>query len=437
MNTRNEVLNILKEVLDRKRFLKDVLSERRLSLNGCGEQELRYISFLSRGVVERKPMLDAVLSKVSRIKPKNMKPVILKILEIGAFELLFSENAPHAVVNECVNLAVKRGFMPLKGFVNANLRTIAREGKDLLNGLLTFERRCLPEEVHDLLGEVLSDAELDAFADYVLSTASKALSVRVNRSRLKEDALPAIFSGMEGVRCERIPGTEGKGLYTLSGITDLSALPAFSDGLFYVKDSSSALEYEAISGFLPPKEMPLMILDACACPGGKSLQVADMLSERGQDFRLVACDLHADKLKRLQENFDRFGLRGEVLSRDAREYTPEWAETFDLLILDVPCSGLGDLSGKPEIRYHVTKESVSELTKIQSGILENSAKYLKKGGLLVYSTCTLTKDENDGRIAAFLSERKDFSLLYRSVRIPGVNSKGDGFFMTVLKRSSK
>ena len=211
----------------------------------------------------------------------------------------------------------------------------------------------------------------------------------------------------------------------ISGNAPVPALPGFSDGHFFVQDEASQLCVEALDA-----KAGMSVIDVCACPGSKSFGAAADMENRGH---LVCCDLHKNKLSLVESGAARLGISIiETEARDARDPNPAWAGAFDRVLCDVPCSGFGVFAKKPELRYKDPAKSAA-LPDIQLAILENASTYLKAGGILVYSTCTLLPTENEENVNRFLQSHPAFSLLRERTLTPDVDGT-DGFYFAVLQK---
>ena len=334
---------------------------------------------------------------------KKLEPKLRDILRLGTYQLLFMDKIPaRAAVNECVSLCKTEGYARAAGLANAVLRRIA-ENKD-----------ALPEIPHKGSAEHLSikyshplwlvkkimDEHGYDFAEAFLQADNTlpGLTVQVNTLKVSTE---------QYVRALDRLGIE----YSLSGELDgcielesgnVTALPGFEEGLFYVQDKAARTTAE-----LAGAEPGMTVLDACAAPGGKSFAAAIRMRNEG---KIVACDIHEKKLKLIEEGAERLGIDIiETCCHDARQFNEEFREAFELVIADVPCSGLGVIRKKPEIRLKSEKELAS-LPQIQYDILSTLAGTVKRGGTLLYSTCTILREENEAVIERFLRENDNFEL---------------------------
>lgn len=367
------------------------------------------------GVLERKLTLDYIIAQYADRFSKTKKP-IKNVLRLGAYQIYFMDSVPdHAAVHETVGLLNSCNLGYAKKFVNAVLRSVCR--REIQIDTLTDDLRySCPKSLIGLwehaygtekTGQILSALAYDA-----------PLFITPNTLRTTPAQL---------VRCLQQSGVEAKetaGSVQVFSPIDVAASPLYQDGLFFVQDLSSYKCAHALGA--QPGET---VLDMCACPGGKSFSIAMQMKNRG---RLIACDLHANKLPLIEKAAERLGLTIiETRQNDASVAQTSFPQA-DRILCDVPCSGFGIIRRKPEIRYK-DLDSVKPLYALQYKILETSSAYLKNHGTLVYSTCTLNKHENEEIVARFLTEHPAFGLAESKTVFPQANG-GDGFFYAVLKK---
>ena len=389
--------------------------------NPLSQADRALLSVLVYGVLEKKLTLDYAIDSLS--EGKDIEPAVREILRLGIYQLAFLEKVPdHAAVNETVELAPARA----KGFVNAILRNFLRKEKKIP----------LPEEKIDhafylsvkySVALPLVESFLSAYGpektEAIFAAFGKApgLDLRINTLKISAADYQKELSKI-GIESRLLPNNKG---VAIDSSLPVANLPGFDDGLSFVQDEASQLAVEAL-GARPGEK----ILDACACPGSKSFGLAIDMENEG---RVVACDLHANKLSLVEKGAARLGITIlSTLEKDAREDRPEWRESFDRVLCDVPCSGFGVLAKKPELRYKDPKESAS-LPAIQSAILSRSASFLKIGGRLLYSTCTLMPQENGDVVRAFLDENHNFTLIEERTLFPDVDAT-DGFYFSLLEK---
>ena len=447
VNTREIVLNILLEVTRDDRPLSQVLSEWLLKYQYLDKADRSFISRLTRTVLENMMMIDTVLNHFSSVKVNKMKPVMRTILRMGAAQMLFMDGVPdHAVCNESVNLAVRKGFKGLKGFVNGVLRTIARN-KDKVGELIPDQdknpadylsvRYSMPLWICRLW---MSELGFDTTKKMLMAMSKEnATSIRVNTVKTTPENLKVSLTDA-GIAAE--DGVYLPYMLKISGYDYLTALYSFKNGEFIVQDESSALA-GACAGFKPG----MKVLDICGAPGGKSMNAAMLMENQGH---MICRDVSEGKIERIIENTQRTGLsiiEAEVW--DAVEPDEQLFGTMDVVIADVPCSGLGVIGKKTDIKYRMTPEKAADLVTLQRKILDQAWLYVKPGGILMYSTCTVNPAENQQQVAYMT---KNYPLTLQSLDdclpeslksettkkgwiqlLPGVHSC-DGFFAAKLRR---
>lgn len=434
INTRAIVLKLLKKIENDKSY-SNIILDKTLNDLECQAVEKKFISALFYGVIERKITLDAVINSLSKIKTNKLDTDVLLILRIGIYQLLYMDSVPDsAAVNESVKLAKKCKNPSLSGYVNGVLRSFIRNDKKLPDGKtkeenLSIEYSCPLWLVKKWLSEYG-----EAFTMSMLkSSLGKApVTIRLNTLKHSEEEIIDILKS-DGFSLEK---TLLDKCYRISGGTAVENSKAYKLGLFYVQDISSQLS----SLSLEAKEGET-VLDVCASPGGKTFTTALNMNGKG---RVYSFDIHENRVKLISDGATRLGLENvQAYQNDASVYNDKMPMA-DKILCDVPCSGLGVIRRKPEIKYK-NPDDFKTLPEIQYKILETSSKYLKKDGVLVYSTCTLSKAENEEVIERFLSEHSDFSgacinenikeLCCNCANILPDFFNSDGFFIAKLKRN--
>ena len=353
------------------------------------------------GVLQNCSLCDFYIDSFSTAK--KLEPKLRDILRLGIYQLLFMDKIPaRAAVSECVALCKSEGYQRASGLVNAVLRRVA-EKKDALPEIpnVGSAEHLSIKYSHPLwLAKKLVDEHGYGFAEGFLkaNNAPPGLTVQVNTLKVTTSdyvkALDRIGIGYSA-------NEDSDGCIELNN-GNVTALPGYDEGLFYVQDKAARTAIE-ISSIRPG----LTVLDACAAPGGKSFAAAIRMHNEG---KIVSCDIHEKKLKRIEEGAERLGIQIiDTCPNDARRFNESFREAFDLVIADVPCSGLGVIRKKPEIRLKSEKE-LAALPQIQFDILSTLAGYVKRGGTLLYSTCTILREENEEIVERFLRENSDFGL---------------------------
>lgn len=394
-NIRAYALDILMEVLENGAYSDKALHSVLDSGVIPDKRDRAFLSRLCTGTAERVLTLDYIINCFASIKIIKMKPAIRNILRMSVYQLFYMEQVPEsAVCNEAVKLAVSRGFKGLKGFVNGVLRSVIR-GKDSIryplrrDGFIPYAsiKYSMPEWIVEkfccLYGEEITEKILDTFIN-----GEKFVTLRCNLSKSDVSGITGLLKA-DSAGIDIKEGSFFKYALRIKGFGSLSYLRAFKEGLVHVQDESSMLP-AAIARINPGNT----VIDLCAAPGGKTLHVADLLNGTG---RVVSCDISSNKTKLLYDNIKRAGFTNiEVYENDARVYRKEWEGMADVVIADLPCSGLGVSGRKCDIKYKTKPSDINELAILQRKILENATRYIKPGGRLVYSTCTVTHEENTG-----------------------------------------
>lgn len=388
-----------------------------------------FISRLSQGVIERMIELDAVIGQYSKTPVKKMKPVIRCILRSGVYQILYMDSVPAAAAcNEAVHLAGKRGFSGLKGFVNGVLRAVSRAHEA---GEIRYpDEKTQPLDYLSVRCSMplwLVRRWVDAY-DYATakkmceaSLTERPTAIRVHTARISAQALSEELAAA-GV-C--VQPTEYEDALLISGYDHLNALDAFVRGDFYVQDLSAMQAVRAAQ-----VQKGWNVLDVCAAPGGKAVHVAQLMEGTGH---VEARDLTQYKVDLISDNIDR--CQAENMSAKVWDATvPDDAayRSADLVIADLPCSGLGVLSGKPDIKYHMSEAQTEELAALQREILSTVQAYVRDGGRLLYSTCTVNRAENEDNAAWFAQTFPEFVKCRETQILP--DTRQDGFYIALFER---
>ena len=392
LNLREMALEILLEV-ERNGAYPNVLLKQTLDKYLYMEkQERAFLTRLVEGTVERKLTLDYYLNQVSKTPVNKMKPVIRCIMRMAAYQIFYMDAVPDsAACNEAVKLAQKKGFQTLKGFVNGVLRNLSRQKDSMImpdavkESVKAFSvQYSVPEW---MVEKVIKDYGIENAKNMFASLYENvgATSIRVNNSKISTEECIKLLE-KEGVHVEKAFYVENA--LEISGYDSLAFLESFEKGYFQVRDVSSMLV-----GLAADPKPGDKIIDICAAPGGKSIHVADLLKGTGH---VEARDLTDYKVSLIEENITRCEFENISAKRaDALILDEAAKETADIVIADLPCSGLGVLKKKSDIKYRMGQSQIEELAQLQRDILKNAVTYVKSGGTLIYSTCTIAKEEND------------------------------------------
>ncbi len=447
VNTRELILEMLLEITSGKEYSHLVVRNVLDKYNYLRSEDKSFIKRICEGTLERMIQIDYILNEFSNTKVNKMKPVIRNILRMSVYQILFMDAVPDsAACNEAVKLAEKKKFHQLKGFVNGVLRTISRQ-KDAISypkrendiGLYLSIQYSMPEWI---VKKWLQEYDVQIVEQILQGLLKEHLvTVRIDENLQDQEKLGLL----EEIRNTGITIYEHPYLpyaYQLEHMEGTLNLPGFQEGLITIQDISSMLVSE-VAGIRKGN----LVIDVCAAPGGKSLHAACKLKGTG---RVEARDLTDYKVNLIRQNIERMQYTNiEAMEADALICQKEMQETADILFADLPCSGLGVIGKKRDIKYKVSEESLKNITSLQQSILEVVQNYVKPGGTLIYSTCTINRPENEDMIKWFVEKhpyelesldsylppilqsettRKGYLQL-----LPGIH-EADGFFIARMKK---
>lgn len=445
INERELVLGILLEVTRDGEHshiaLRNVLNKYQY----LDKKERAFITRVTEGTLERMIELDYIINQFSKVKVNKMKPVIRNIIRSAVYQMKYMDSVPNsAACNEAVKLAVKKGFVNLKGFVNGLLRNIERNLNQISypneNGVEQYfsVKYSMPLWILRQWLSVYDKKTVECMLEDFLK--EKDTTIRCNQNEMSKEEIRSQLEH-EGVHVEEHPYLP----YALkiSSYNYLGELDTFQKGAFSVQDISSML----VTHLADPKEGD-EIIDVCAAPGGKSLHMAEILNGTGH---VEARDLTDYKVGLIEENINRSGMKNiSAVRQDATLLDEKSYEKADIVIADLPCSGLGVLGKKTDLKYKMTEETQKELVILQRKMLSVVKEYVKPDGILIYSTCTIHEEENMGNVHWFLEQNKEFELvpvqellcdeLKSAVMeegciqlLPGVHDS-DGFFIAKFRK---
>lgn len=437
LENREIALDILTEVLEQGSFVHLVLNQALQKYQYLGKADRAFITRVVEGTLDYLIQIDAVINRYSKTKTDKMKPFIRSLLRMSVYQILYMDRVPDsAVCNEAVKLALKRRFAGLKGFVNGVLRTVSREKNHLVFDSPSL-RYSIPQWMYDMWEQEWGREQAEKIAASFLEDRPTWVRCSLNRAD-RETVLKSLRD--QGVSVTELPFMES--MIAIRDYDYLESLDAFRQGWIQVQDVTSALVGELAS----PAEGDY-IIDVCAAPGGKSLHLADKLKGTGM---VEARDLTYQKTALIEENITRCGAANvKAVVWDALEPDPASFGKADIVIADLPCSGLGIIGRKPDIKYNMTPEKLVELSELQRDILSVVWQYVKPGGILCYSTCTIDRRENQDNAAwlkaEFPLDPVDLTGRFKGLPqepslkdgwvqfLPGVHPY-DGFFISVFRR---
>lgn len=373
-----------------------------ISRNKLDSRDAALATRLAYGVIQNRMLLDYYIGCFCTQRPGHLEPVILNVLRLGGYQILFMDKIPpHAAVNEAVEMVKRHGRPRAAGLVNAVLRkfVVNRHVMPQLPGNSAAEELSyryshplwLVQRLVDQIGEAETERFLHCNNEIVPITVQTNL-LRIDSIELEKELRQA------GISAERHPWLDD--CFLISGTGDLERLKAFQMGHFMVQDPAARLV--SLAAQVAPNSR---VMDVCAAPGGKSFSMAIDMGDRGE---ILSCDIHPHKLKLIERSAKRLGIDSvHTALADGREFHAAWNGQADLVVADVPCSGLGIIRKKPDIRYKNPSE-LEQLPVIQRQILSNASRYVRPGGVLIYSTCTVLREENEDVTGDFLAHHPDF-----------------------------
>ena len=394
--------------------LKDALAENK----SLSAKDKGLITELVYGIIDKKLTLDYVIGRYSRVKLKKISKYILLILRMGLYQLMFTDKIPEsAAVSESVKLAKRYGHGASAGFVNGVLRSFIRggveypeKGVEYLSVKYSFPIWLCERWVSDFGFEFTEDL-LKAFGE------DAKITLRPNSMKITAEGLS------EKLRENGVEAGTSDGVVICGGF-DIASDALYREGFYTPQDKAAMRSAEVLA----PRAGETVI-DMCAAPGGKTTHMAELMENSGE---ILAFDIHEHKIRLIEDNAARLGI--DIIKASIGDGTvcdPALEGKADKVLCDAPCSGLGVIRRKPDIKWN--KQPESDLPELQRKILENGARYLKRGGEIVYSTCTIEKEENEEVIDAFLSENADFEKLYEKTFYPNTDGT-DGFYICKLRK---
>lgn len=428
-NPREKALQIINDVLYKGAFLEESLEI--LKKSNIDERDYNFIKEITTGVIRNRTYLDYVIKINSRVKIKRIHKIILSILEMAIYQMYFLDKVPdYSIVDESVNLAKIYGNRGSISFTNGILRSISKKDapqvkiEDSIDNLSTFysHPKFYTEYFYNNYGEEFTKKLLKA------NNEMPPFTIRVNTLKTNKSDLMSNLKELS-FEIEETVYDNALNILNPKGIIDTKY---FDEGHFYVQDLGSIL----VASFLNPRENS-SLLDLCAAPGGKTTHLAELMNNTGE---IIACDKSQGKIKLIQENAKRLGVKNiETRVNDARVLNEDFIDKFDYVLVDAPCSGTGLYRKKPDIKWNKDLEDIKSLAEIQLEILDKAKDYVKEGGELLYSTCSLSKIENEDVVNKFLENNKNFKIKKLRDRevlklFPSTDGS-DGFSITLMEKN--
>ena len=432
MNAREEALLTLMDIEKNGKKSHIAINECLMRYQFAPKQDRAFFTRLCEGVLERRIYLDYVLDHFSSKPMKSCKPLIRNLLRMGAYQILFMDVRDAAACNEAVKLARKRRFQSLSGFVNGVLRSLIRSKEEVPEPDRDKDPIFYLHIMYSMpiwIVRLLVDSYGEEYTQKILASflVPRPVTIRTNLSRIHPGDLQILLQE-EGMEVER--GHFFPEAFTLRGINYLDGYESFQKGYYWVQDESSMFP-----AALADIRKGDTVLDLCAAPGGKTLQAADRLQGSGL---VIARDLTESKIEYIEENLERMGFKNvRPQVRDAQVFDGDMEGQADLVLADLPCSGLGVMGRKSDIRYNLKEEQLGDLVQLQRRILANAWRYVKPGGQLIYSTCTLNPGENEDNVRWILDNTPLVSVSFEdrlpdSLKALRKDNKMEAGFMTLV-----
>ena len=430
MNERELILEMLMEILERGTYSHLVIRNVLNKYDYLKQPSKAFIKRVTEGTIEKQITIDYVLNSCSKTPVSKMKPLIRNLLRLSVYQLLFMDSVPDsAVCNEAVKLAGKRGFRNLQGFVNGVLRNIAR----------TKTQIAYPDETDPVKCYSVRYSMPEWLVTLFLEERGVEITKQIFEEMQKVHPVVLRYCGPEekkedwkqSVAAQQITLRQHPYLsyaYLIEGGESVQSIPGYEEGLFTVQDVSSMLVTEA-AGLLGDE----LLLDVCAAPGGKALHAAQILNGTGM---VEARDLTEMKVELIRENISRMGFENiRAVQQNATCFDADSEEKADVLIADLPCSGLGVLAKKTDLKYKMNPETENEVAALQREILDAVCRYVKPEGTLMYSTCTISRTENEENAGWFAEKHPEFDMEWEKQIFP--SDITDGFYIAKFIRRGR
>lgn len=424
-SAREQILKALYNIDENGAYSNKALSD--LLQSGISAADRAFASEILMGVVRRKLQLEYIIGVFSKLKLKKLSPWIYEILKMGIYQIIFMDSVPdRAACNESVKLALKYGHRASGGYVNGVLRNVAVNKTRIEYPKDKDERIGIIYSVPAWLVKKLTEQYGSETAEKIMAASLKPQPVTVRVNRLKTDTEELVkILGEEGVKA-RISSENPNCVYIDTAL-NIAVSAAYKNGLYSLQNISSMIAAET----LEPKPGET-IIDMCAAPGGKAAYIAEMMENKG---KVYAFDIHSHKIKLINNTANRLGISViDAALCDACVYHKKLKNTADRVLADVPCSGIGVIHKKPEIKWRRSEKDIEQLCAIQHRISDNAAEYVKCGGTFVYSTCTILKDENEEQTRGFLERHPGF-VLKEERTLHTYETGGSGFYIAKFVRT--
>jgi len=440
VNTRRIAYDIFKEIMSDNKYSNLAIKQR--LTKETNKQDRAFITKLVYGTLEHLITIDYIISLYAK---KSVKPAVKDILRLGVYQIYYLNVPDSAACNESVRLAKELGKDGITSFINAILRNVSRDKenlafpnkKDLVKYLSVLYS--YPEHIVKLL---IKDYGQDTAEKIMAFEANNSFSIRANVNKITTEELNKKLTE-NGFELKTSSLTKEA---LIAYDSDIISSEFYKDGLISIQSESSMLAAQTVVSALSNIKNP-NVLDACAAPGGKTFYI----KEHVKDSKLVCWDIHEHRVKLINAGASRLGLLDiKTETQDATILKEEYIDFFDAVLIDAPCSGLGVIASKPDIKYSSSEADLKEIIILQRKILKTCAKYVKNGGTLIYSTCTILKDENEHMVNEFLENNKSFKKIPISefididnkhivngyAQMLNINTGHEGFFIAGMVKNT-
>ena len=436
VNARRIAYEAIRNILGKGQYTNLALKE--AFTNDIPILDRSFITQLVYGTIEHLITIDYIISIYAK---KSIKPAIKDILRLGVYQVYYLNVPDSAACNESVKLAKEIGKEGTSSFINAILRNISREKDKIIfadkKDIVNYLSIVYSYPIH-IVKRLLDDYGSKTAEEIMKYTAENYLSIRPTVTKISKEEL---CNSLEKMGIEILPGALSKEAILIKNSNMISS-DLYKEGLFSIQSESSMLSAQAVCSAAQNIEKPL-ILDACAAPGGKTFYIKEHL----KNAKITAWDLHEHRVKLIVSGIKRLGLSDiAVKTQDACELVKDYINKYDIVLIDAPCSGLGVVASKPDIKYNLTEEDLAQIESLQKNILNTCSNYVKPGGKLIYSTCTILKNENERMIDSFLTENDSFEKIdvgtlidieekhkaFGYAQLLNINTGREGFFIAGL-----
>lgn len=406
MTAREVALEVLIKV-DKEKSYSNLQLNKTLESNQLSRADINFATEVIYGTIQHLNTIDWIMEQFVK-KNSKLESWVRNLLRLSVYQIWYLDRVPsHAVVNESVNIAKARGHKGISGMVNGVLRNVIRsKDKITIPDNLPIEEKIALEFSHPewLVKRFIRDYGVDEATEICrVNNLPPFHSIRVNPLKITRDKMISVLKEELDDEAEIMASPLSEQGIRIKGAGNLALTNWYKEGYISVQDESSML----VAKVLDPKP-DMVVLDGMAAPGGKTTHIAELMEDKG---KIIASDIHSHKIKLIAEQQKRLGFKIiETIQEDARKIHNHYDQIFDRILLDVPCSGLGVIRRKPDLKWAKTEKDIINLTTVQLEILEAVSPLLKPGGVLVYSTCTMAKEENEELIMEFVNNHPEFYL---------------------------